>query len=157
MPHCVGALCVKLHACIEVHKNAGLRRFTIQICLALTSGCWGCASQQHSIECSFYYRQSPTESNLEEVVLQVAANETDTATLGQLRLDLRYSDDKFEGPSAGVSVLAGDEQTFGSLYQLKKSKLPNNQFQGDHGFTGLIYLTHPTQGGDYQLICRSVE
>ena len=134
-----------------------LRRFTPQLFLTFCLGCCSCGSLQHSIECSFYYRQSSSENKLEEVVLQVSANETERATLGHLRLDLRYSDDKFEGASAGVRVLAGDQQIFGSLYQLAQGKRPQNQFQGDHGFTGLIYLTHPREGGDYQLICKSVK
>jgi hypothetical protein len=30
------------------------------------------------------------------------------------------------------------------------------KFASGHGFTGLIYLTHPSDCGDYQLFCESV-
>lgn len=118
------------------------------------------------IECTFFFRQSnevgegedPADPKFqfEERTLTVGKNEDDSATLGNLTLDLRYDDSEHEGSSAGVSVSTPEHPLFRSLYQLGEQGLLN-QFAGAHGFTGLIYLTHPTHGGDYQLICKSRE
>ena len=117
------------------------------------------------VRCSFYYRASNefsggtpqgNEVDFEERTLDVAPNGDDSATLGALTLSVGYDDDEFEGAAVYVGVEAGDTRLFRSLYQLRHRELPENQFVGGHGFTGLIYLTHPSEGGDYQLICESV-
>lgn len=116
------------------------------------------------IECTFFFRASnevgegddPADPKFEfeERTLVAAKNEDESTTLGKLTLDLRYDDSEEEGSSVGVSVSTADHPLFRTLYQLGEHGLVN-QFAGDHGFTGLVYLTHPTDGGDYQLICKS--
>ena len=116
------------------------------------------------IECTFVFRESnevgegddPADPKFEfeERTLTVAKNEDASETLGKLSLNLSYSVDQHEGSGASLTVSNGDQQVFHALYQIGSRGLIN-QFAGDHGFTGLIYLTHPTEGGDYQLICKA--
>jgi len=116
------------------------------------------AADPGSISCTFYYRPAATEDypEHEEVVVQVSANEEKSATLGELELALSYADSAIEGAYARVAITADEQEVMASLYQFEPGERPINQFIGDHGFTGLIYLTHPTEGGDYQLICKSL-
>lgn len=115
------------------------------------------AADPGSISCTFYYRPAATEEypEHEESVVEVSANEKKSTTLGELELELSYSDEPPEGAYARVAVTADEKQLMASLYQFESGERPVNQFLGGHGFTGLIYLTHPTEGGDYQLICKS--
>ena len=116
------------------------------------------------VECTFFFRQSnellegddPADPKFEfeERLVSVAKNEDASETLGKLTLDVRYDDSEHEGSSVGVGVSSADHPLFRALYQLGERGLVN-QFSGDQGFTGLIYLTHPTDGGDYQLICKA--
>lgn len=88
--------------------------------------------------------------------MEVKANERKTASLGKLRLTVSYTNTEWDGASASVGVAADELRLMSSLFQFEPGKPPSNQFQGGHGFTGLVYLTHPTEGGDYQLVCKSV-
>lgn len=116
-----------------------------------------------TIECTFYYRRTnnaseamdPADLEFSEATLALSPNEEDTVTLGSMELSGNYSSSEFESASFHLRVTAGETTLFSTLYQLSDG-LPLNQFAGDHGFTGLMYLTHPTEGGDYQLICKSV-
>jgi hypothetical protein len=115
-----------------------------------------------AIECTFFFRESnevgegddPADPKfeLEERVLSVQQDDDASVTLGKLTLSVTYSVPEDDGPSVQV-VVSGETQLVRWLYQLGQEGLAN-QFSGDHGFTGLVYLTHPTEGGDYQLICK---
>jgi hypothetical protein len=123
------------------------------------------AAVPSGIECSFNFRQSnelgegddpsDPEFQFQEELVNASSNEDAEATLGQLTLHLSYSVDEIEGTYAQVSVTTEDAALFRALYQVGDQGVAN-QFEGDHGFTGLIYLTHPTDGGDYQLICKAL-
>lgn len=135
-------------------ENSGL--------LGLLSLCAGACQQAQaadpgSISCTFYYRPAATEEypEHEESVIEVRANEEESTSLGELELELSYADSSVEGAYARVAVTADDKEVMASLYQFEPGERPINQFLGDHGFTGLIYLTHPTGGGDYQLVCKA--
>ena len=116
------------------------------------------------IECTFFFRQSnevgegedPADPKFqfEERTVSVAQNEDDSLALGKLTLDVSYSVSEEEGASASVGVSTAEHPLVRTLYQLGERGLIN-QFSGDHGFTGLVYLTHPSDGGDYQLICKA--
>ena len=43
------------------------------------------------------------------------------------------------------------------LYQLPQDSGPMDQFVGGHGFTGLIYVYHPTSGAELQFWCEAAE
>lgn len=115
------------------------------------------------VRCEFFFRESneddPPEppSEFVSATLEVGANGSGSAGLGLLTFSVSYSDDEFEGASVSIVVTANDEPLSRFLYQFPDRELPDNQFDGGHGFTGLVYLTHPVQGGDYQLFCNSVE
>lgn len=115
-----------------------------------------------TVRCTWVYRQSnegtPGQeggTDFTERVLAVGPNEAFISTLGKLDFRGKYFSDQFEGSNFSMNVAAGEKSVFGSLYQFGNA-LPANQFAGGHGFTGLIYLTHPTEGGDYQLWCQTV-
>ena len=121
-------------------------------------------SQADRVVCEFYYRVTndassdtdPSDLQFQEETLEVRADDEKSVDVGDMTLSVSYSEDRFEGSSLHVGVEAGEVRLFNTLYQLRDGRLPTNQFVGDHGFTGLIYLTHPVEGGDYQLICKSV-
>lgn len=92
---------------------------------------------------------------LEERVLTVAADQEASETLGQLTFGVGFHPSEYDADSVGLRVEDGATSVFSILYQLS-SGLPKNQFAGGHGFTGLLYFTHPTAGGDYQAFCESV-
>lgn len=115
-----------------------------------------------SIHCTYAYRatniadQAPTPGalELEERALEVGPEEAASETLGQLTLSARYDADEFEGDSFSLAATAGQAQVLSVLFQFGNG-LPQNQFAGGHGFTGLYYFTHPTEGGDYQAFCEA--
>lgn len=114
-----------------------------------------------SIHCTYAYRPSNVASEppaasaleLQERALDVGPEEAARETLGQLTLSARYDADPFEGNSFSLTASAGEVQVLSVLFQFG-SGLPQNQFVGGHGFTGLLYFTHPTAGGDYQAFCQ---
>lgn len=118
-----------------------------------------------SIECTYAYRQSNEVGEgqtgqepafqLEERTLTVAAGEDATERLGALTFRVGFQTYESELDTISLSASAEGAQVLSILYQLS-SGLPQNQFAGGHGFTGLLYFTHPTQGGDYQAFCEAV-
>lgn len=118
-----------------------------------------------SVRCTFAYRQSnelmegqsleAPAPQLEERVLTVAADQEASERLGQLTFGVGFRSSEYDADSVGLRVEDGATSVLSILYQLS-SGLPNNQFAGGHGFTGLLYFTHPTAGGDYQAFCESV-
>jgi hypothetical protein len=114
-----------------------------------------------SIHCTYAYRLTnvasegtpPSALELEERALDVGPEEAASETLGQLTLSARYDASQFEGNSFSLTVSAAEAQVLAVLFQFG-SGLPQNQFAGGHGFTGLLYFTHPTAGGDYQAFCE---
>ena len=133
-----------------------LRVLTGCAAVLLLTACGGDGSAlDGEFRCSFFFRESSEQPSFEEQVLAIPPNQDVVATLGKLDLKARFSSDQFEGNAFSLSVAAGETSVWSALYQFGDT-LPENQFAGGHGFTGLIYLTHPSEGGDYQLFCESV-
>jgi hypothetical protein len=119
-----------------------------------------------SVRCTFAYRQShevmagqtgkEPAFQFEERLLDVAADQDSSETLGQLTFSVGFHTSEQDSDTVSLRVAAGEGTVLSVLYQLGPSGLPQNQFVGGHGFTGLLYFTHPTQGGDYQAFCESV-
>ena len=117
-----------------------------------------------AVACTFFFRESnevregenpdDPKFQFQEHTLSVAQNEDDSTTLGKLSLSVRYDVSLEEGASVGIAASTAERQLVAWLYQLDERGVAN-QFKGDHGFTGLVYLTHPQDGGDYQLICKA--
>jgi hypothetical protein len=118
-----------------------------------------------SVRCSFFYRQSnelmegqtleAPALQPQERVLSVAADQDASETLGRLTFSVGVHSSEQDADTVRVNAADGERSLFSILYQLS-SGLPQNQFVGGHGFTGLLYFTHPTAGGDYQAFCESV-
>lgn len=113
-----------------------------------------------SIRCTYAYRPTDASSDapaappeLEERTLHVGPAEGARETLGRLTLSARFASSESEGNSFSLTASSGEAQVLSALYQFGGG-LPQNQFAGGHGFTGLLYFTHPTQGGDYQAFCE---
>jgi len=120
-----------------------------------------------ALRCTFAYRESnepgPDESPddpkfvHEEKLLSAAAGESAEATHAKIRLSVTQSGRQTEeGGSFNISAIVDDKPLASWLYQFDPADPPRDQFWGGHGFTGLVYLTHPTEGGDYQFYCSAV-
>jgi hypothetical protein len=117
------------------------------------------------IRCTYAYREShelmegqtgdEPAFQFEERVLQVGADERADELLGQLTLSVGYDIAEYDTSSFSLAAAAADTNVFSILYQVG-DRLPQNQFVGGHGFTGLLYFRHPTAGGDYQAYCEAV-
>ena len=79
----------------------------------------------------------------------------ETFELSGLTLEASVASNRHEGGEFHLWIAAGETNLFRALYQFRHGGVPRNVF-GSQGFTGLIYLTHPEEGGDYQLICESL-
>ncbi len=117
------------------------------------------------VRCSYYYRPSNEVMEgqtgnepifqLEERLFTVGPDEDASELLGQITLAVNYDMAEFDSDSITLSATAGEARIISILYQLSEA-MPRNQFAGGHGFTGLLYFTHPTAGGDYQAFCESL-
>jgi hypothetical protein len=109
------------------------------------------------VRCTYAYRQSNEQAGLqlEERVLRVAADQKASETLGRLTFSVEFRTSEQESDTISLSAADGSTSVLSILYQLP-SGLPQNQFSGGHGFTGLLYFKHPIAGGDYQAFCESV-
>jgi hypothetical protein len=111
------------------------------------------------IECHFGHRGSVTKRLETGPILRLSIRRrTVTARVGQfgVRLTTSPSFDAGEPESLSVRIWSrrdGKAATSG-LYQFGPRR-PLNQFDGGHGFTGLVYAYLPT-GAELQYFCRSV-
>jgi hypothetical protein len=114
-----------------------------------------------AIRCTYAYRASNDAADgvaattFEERVLMVGPTESVSETLGQLTLSASYNVAEYDSDSFNLTAAAGGVSVLAVLFQLSDG-LPENQFSGGHGFTGLLYFTHPSAGGDYQAFCEAV-
>jgi len=119
-----------------------------------------------TLRCQFFYRESnepgPGESDDDpkfvhtEKVLSVAAGQQNEVTLGKVTLRAAQNGEKAAGGAFNIFASADGRQLASWLYQFDLADPPRDQFVGGHGFTGLVYLTHPTAGGDYQFMCSAI-
>ena len=130
-----------LSACSTENQNDTADSFPV-----VTSG---------AISCTSFYRQSNQLTSFTETVLRFEPKQPQTFTVEKLEFQGGFSSDQYEGNVFNLLVLAGETRLWGALYQFGRS-LPDSQLIGGHGFTGLVSLTHPSDGGDYQLICETV-
>lgn len=118
-----------------------------------------------SFDCTLYYRAStalaPGDRGDEpkfqhaERALHVGPNQRGEGTLGHITLSASYSDSPYDGSSFSLYVHDGEQALFRTLYQFARTQPPKNEFVGDHGFTGLVYVSAPSDPtGDYQFICK---
>lgn len=110
-----------------------------------------------SIECQVFYRPSVAQSPGEGTTITLTGQgDRGVVEYDDMVLSARFSDDQFEGPSLSISVAARpDDQITSQLYQIDRAKGLSNQFVGGHGFTGLIYVYHPTSPSEIQYFCQA--
>ena len=111
-----------------------------------------------SVECNTAYRSSVTVGiELEQTLELSSADNTKSVDLGDLRFGAIYFDGEFSGEGrflkVTVSSIEDDREVTSQLYQLSKTKPPQNEFHGGHGFTGLSYAYHPTSSSEVQYWC----
>lgn len=111
-----------------------------------------------SIQCEVFYRPSVTQSLSEGQTITLGTNgDREGVEFDDMAFDVQYYDDQFEGRSLVVSVSdrESDAQIVGHLYQMDRTRSVSNQFLGGHGFTGLVYVYHPSSQAELQYFCRS--
>jgi hypothetical protein len=106
------------------------------------------------ITCNAFYRpDTRVASGSEEASVTVERTDgvpgaEESAEFGTMALSVTYVGDAPEGRTASVVVTGGDgEELSRHLYQFGDPPPQDISFAGEHGFTGLAYVTH----GDAQL------
>ncbi len=116
------------------------------------------------LRCELFYRESnevaPADTGSEPKyqhvsrVLDLGPEEDGTVSLGTVTLSAHYFDSVHQGSSFQVRVSAKEQHLHSVLYQFNRTAPPKSEFVGDHGFTGLVYVTSPYDRGGYQYICK---
>ena len=107
------------------------------------------------IECHTAYRASVTVSiERQDTVLLTKSESQKTIAYQDLVFHVNYWDDPYAGRSfkTSVTVSNSDNELQADLYQMSRTALPENQFY-EHGFTGLVYVYHPTSRAEIQYWC----
>jgi hypothetical protein len=110
-----------------------------------------------TIECHTSYRASVKVSiERQDTILLTKSENQKTIAYQDLVFHATYSDTPYEGRSFRTSVTMSNNnselQT--NLYQMSRTILPENQFYG-LGFTGLVYVYHPTSRAELQYTCAT--
>ena len=124
-------------------------------CRPSPEGAGGRSADPFSVECQVFYRASMAESFAESTVTLAQGGDHQVVEHDGLRFDAEYWDDPYEGQSLSISVTDLDtgEELVRQLYQIVRAKGLVNQFVGGHGFTGLIYVYHPSSTAEVQYFC----
>jgi len=110
-----------------------------------------------SIDCRVFYRPSVTESLSESAITLTTHGDHEVIEFDDMAFNAQYWDDQFEGRSLLISVASPDtgDEVVRQLYQMDRGKSLINQFIGGHGFTGLIYVYHPSSTAELQYFCEA--
>ena len=110
-----------------------------------------------SIDCRVFYRPSVTESFSESAVTLTTSGDREIIEFDDMEFHANYWDDQFEGRSFSIYVSSPDtgDEFVRHLYQMDRGKSLMNQFIGGHGFTGLIYVYHPSSTAELQGFCEA--
>ena len=110
-----------------------------------------------SIDCRVFYRPSVTESLSESAITLTTSGDHEIIEFDDMEFNAQYWDDQFEGRSLLISVASPDtgDEVVRQLYQMDRGKSLINQFIGGHGFTGLIYVYHPSSTAELQCFCEA--
>lgn len=102
-----------------------------------------------AVDCSFVFGDAQID-----VTYEVSGDAPDVALGGKLIASGHLSDSEYEGRSFSMTIFAEDGTVQSSaLYQLDRTRLPVNEFQGDHGFTGLNSVKDPDAQEGVQFAC----
>jgi hypothetical protein len=102
-----------------------------------------------AIDCSFVFADVQ-----HDVTYEPSDSRTETPVGGKLIAGGMLSDGEYDGRSFSLTVYAEDG-TVGThtLYQFDRTRLPANEFYGDHGFTGLHMVKDPDGDDEVQFAC----
>ena len=142
-----------------------IRMHTTLFAILLTvflGGCGGAAEtapKAELITCHTAYRGDggrPIER--EDTLVFTDADEQQELSYQELVFHGQYSSGELDGERAlrlWVTMSGKSEPVLVQLYQLQLGSGPQNQFVGGHGFSGLIYVTHPISGAELQFWCEA--
>ena len=111
-----------------------------------------------AITCSHHYRPEATSTDgAQDGTLVVGQGEQESAVFEQMMLQAVYTAGQPDGNGVRVVVFDHEgEQIAEHLYQVGTSAQPlYSEFDGGHGFTGLIYVHH--DGAQVQVWCAAAE
>jgi hypothetical protein len=110
-----------------------------------------------SIDCRVFYRSSVTKHLSETAITLTTNGDHKIIAFDDMEFNAQYWDDQFEGRSLLISVTSSDtgNEVVRQLYQMDRGKRLINQFIGEHGFTGLIYVYHPGSTAELQCFCEA--
>jgi hypothetical protein len=102
-----------------------------------------------AIDCSFVFAD-----NQIDVTYESSGAPVETPVGGKLIATGTLTDDQFEGRAFSLGIHAEDGSVSAStLYQMERTHLPQNEFVGDHGFTGLNWVRDPDANETLQFAC----
>jgi hypothetical protein len=127
--------------------------------IGLAAACSDEEARAGAIVCSTAYRISQTEP-LTEVDHLRFGDEDSTQSMPYIYLELhgQYSTGAQDGERAlrlWVTPTGEQDVIVSQLFQLSDDSGPDNQFVGDHGFTGLSYAYDPVSGAELQYWCEA--
>lgn len=113
-----------------------------------------------TIDCLVAYRSSVTVTIDQEEVLTLSASEGGKEIIfDYLEFHAQYWSGEEapleRGLKAWVTSAGSDDDLAAQLYQLSRTELPRNRFLGEHGFTGLSYVYHPSSRAELRYACKA--
>ena len=114
--------------------------------------------ESFSITCKIFERSSVESSKMRSRTLNLGPKTgTKSVTVGDFKARAQFSADEFEGRALDFFVFAKGESEpiTQAKYQFDDKDAPVNQFVGGHGFSGLVYVNHPTTGAELQYFCET--
>jgi hypothetical protein len=104
-----------------------------------------------AVDCSFSFEGVQQDAT----VLPIEIDEPPTElAFGDLKVGLNLSDSEFEGRTFSITVYKEDSSVLSTaIYQMLSSRLPVNEFVGQHGFTGLNWVKDPAVQENLQYAC----
>jgi hypothetical protein len=104
-----------------------------------------------AVDCSFFYLG---ETQLVRATDPHVEDPNPVLEFGSLRVGMAYFDDPYDGRSFSIAVYTEDGVVgSNTLYQVDRTVPLLNQFVGDHGFTGLHYVSDPGSDETLQYVC----
>ena len=109
------------------------------------------------IVCEVFYRPTAGQG-LEAAPFATftSGNDRQERQFQDMTFEASFQDDEFEGRALSIVVadLDSGEEIARQLYQFDLQHPVENQFIGGHGFTGLVYVFHPTSAAEMQYFCH---
>ena len=109
------------------------------------------------IVCEAFYRPTAGQGlEAASPVIFTGGNERQERRFEDMIFEASFQDDEFEGRALSIVVadLTAGQEIARQLYQFDPANPVANQFVGGHGFTGLVYVFHPTFSAEIQYFCH---